>query len=187
MRMTRRIGYVVLAVLAAAFSARAEPAKKPARATTHAAEGAVRLLGQADGWSAYMYKEESGRVCYLAGTPQASEPAHLRRRQPMLMVTQRPQENVADVVSFNEGYTLKPGSNASLDIDGSTYDLFTKGDTAWSRTSDLDRTIVQAMVKGTKAVLQATPQKGPPTTDTYSLIGFSKALALTDKACSVKR
>lgn len=186
MRKTRQIGFLLLAVLGTALSARAEPAKKPAR-TSHPTEGAVRLLGEADGWSAYMYKEDSGRVCYLAGTPQASEPAHIRRKQPMLMVTQRPQENVADVVSFNEGYTLKPGSDASLDVDGSKYDLFTKGDTAWSRTSDLDRTIVQAMVKGNKAVLEATPQKGPPTTDTYSLIGFSKALALTDKACDVKR
>jgi hypothetical protein len=31
------------------------------------------------------------------------------------------------------------------------------------------------------------PKKGRATTDTYALAGFSKALALIDKACDVKR
>ena len=88
------------------------------------------------------------------------------------MVTHRPQENVANVVSFAEGYPLKDGSTASLDIDGTHFELFTKGDTAWSRTSDLDKTIVKAMAKGRQAILKATPQKGPPTSDSYSLSGF---------------
>jgi hypothetical protein len=65
--------------------------------------------------------------------------------------------------------------------------LFTKGDTAWSRTSDLDKTIVEAMAKGRQAILKATPQKGPPTSDSYSLSGFAQTLALIDKACGIKR
>jgi len=31
------------------------------------------------------------------------------------------------------------------------------------------------------------PQKGPPTTDTYSLGGFPQVLAMIDKACDIKR
>lgn len=103
------------------------------------------------------------------------------------MVTHRPEEKVANVVNFVEGYPLKEGSEVSLDIAGAKFDLFTKGDSAWARTSDLDKTIVEAMAKGQQAIVKGIPQKGRPTTDTYSLAGFAQALAMIDKACGVKR
>ena len=76
---------------------------------------------------------------------------------------------------------------ARLDVGGTKFDLFTKGDSAWAPTSDLDKTIVEAMAKGKQAILKATPLKGKPTTDTYSLAGFSQVLAMIDKACGIKR
>ncbi|HXC89718.1 MAG TPA: invasion associated locus B family protein [Stellaceae bacterium] len=186
--LTRLSLFVVLAWLLALPSHAAEPEKKPAHPKhAAAAKPAVQRLGGAGSWNAYLYKERSGRVCYLAGGPQKSEPAKFRRRSPTAMVTHRPEENVANVVSFAEGAPLKDGSDASLDVDGTHFDLFTKGDTAWSRTSDLDRTIVEAMAKGQHAVFKATPQKGSLTTDTYSLSGFAPTLALIDKACGIKR
>ena len=146
---------------------------------------AERLGGLA--WTAYAYSEKSGKVCYLAGEPKKSEPASGKRRHPLAMVTHRPGEKIANVVSFIEGYPLKDGSEVSLDIGGAKFDLFTKGDSAWARTPELDRAIVEAMSKGQQAVVKGTPQKGPATTDTYSLAGFAEALALIDKACDVKR
>jgi hypothetical protein len=165
----------------------AEPENPHAPPKKTALTPAVQRLGGIGPWSAYLYKEKTGRVCYLAGSPKKSEPARFRRRSPTAMVTHRPEENVANVVSFNEGAPLKPGSNASLDIDGTHFDLFTKSDTAWLRSADLDRTIVEAMAKGRQAILKAVPQKGPPVTDTYSLSGFTQTLALIDKACGIKR
>jgi hypothetical protein len=165
----------------------AEKATKPAEPAHAAGKTAVQRIGGAGTWNAYLHKEKSTRVCYLAGGPHKSEPARFKRKLPAAMVTHRPDENVANVVSFVEGYPLKEGSDASLDVDGAHFDLFTKGDTAWSRTSDLDKAIVEAMAKGRQAVLKATPQKGPGTTDTYSLSGFAPTLALIDKACGVKR
>jgi hypothetical protein len=103
------------------------------------------------------------------------------------MVTHRPDEKVASVVTFVEGYPLKESSDASLDVGGTKFDLFTKGDSAWAATADLDKTIVEAMTKGKQAIVKGTPQKGPATTDTYSLAGFAQAVALIDKACDVKR
>lgn len=158
------------------------PPKHPTKASTE-----VRRLGAAEGWSAYTYKAHSGRVCYITGFPTKREPATIKRKPAVMMVTHRPDEHVTDVVSFDEGYVFKDGSDASLDVDGTKFDLFTKADTAWSRTSDLDKAIVAAMAKGSHAAIQGTAQKGPPTDDTYSLAGFSRALALIDKACSVAR
>ncbi len=163
----------------------AEPHKHPARHTAQAP--AVQRLGAAGTWTAYLYKDRSARVCYLAGGPQKAEPGKLKAKSPVAMVTHRPEENVANVVSFDIGIPLKEGSDAALEVDSAHFDLFTKGDTAWSRTSDLDRHIVEAMAKARQAVIKATPAKGPAVTDIYSLSGFAATLALIDKACGVKR
>ncbi len=183
-----RLSILVLPTLFLTLPGRAAGQDKDHAPAKHAAAGPVaQRLGGTGAWNAFLHKEKSGRVCYLAGGPQKSEPPRLKRKLPAAMVTHRPEENVANVVSFVEGYPLKEGSDASLDIDGTHFDLFTKGDTAWSRTSDLDKTIVEAMAKGRQAVFRATPQKGPPTTDTYSLSGFAQSLSLIDKACGIKR
>lgn len=152
-----------------------------------AAASPVHRLGGAHGWNAYFYRDKLGRVCYLIGEPRTSKPAHMHRHRPMAMVTQRPKEHVTDVVSLVEGYPLKSGSDVSLDIDGQKFNMFTKGDTAWSRTAATDKAIVAAMIKGHRAVAKGTPEKGPATSDTYSLFGFTHALRLIDKACGIKR
>src|SRR5579862_4677790 len=145
----------LLLLVAVAALAPAEAAKKKPAAAPAAAAPASRHLGGVDAWNAYAYTENGGRVCYLVGDPRKSEPFGFKRKLPSAMVTHRPEENVTNVVSFTEGYAVKPGSDAALDINGTKFDLFTNGDTAWSRTADLDKTIVEAMVKGRDAVLTA--------------------------------
>ncbi len=144
-------------------------------------------LGTAGAWTAYASHDKTGRVCYLVGQPQKSEPAGAQRKAPTAMVTHRPAENITNVVSFVEGYPLKEGSDVALDIGGKKFDLFTKDDSAWARTADLDRAIVATLAKGKAAVVKGEPQRGRGTIDVYSLAGFPKALALIDKACGVKR
>jgi hypothetical protein len=161
--------------------------KKPGTTAGLATAGPTEQLGAAGAWTAYTYREKSSKVCYLAGAPQTREPAGAKRKHPVAMVTHRPGENVANVVSFVEGYPLKPGSDVSLEIGGAKFDLFTKADTAWARTSDLDKAIVEALAKGKQAVVKGEPEKGPATTDVYSLAGFGEALALIDKSCEIKR
>jgi hypothetical protein len=179
------LGFMTILAAPPPQAAEAENRQLPSKSM--AAATAVQRLGGAGAWNAYLYREKAGRVCYLASGPKKSEPARFRRRAPSAMVTHRPEENVANVVSFNEGAPLKEGSEASLEVDAGHFDLFTKGDTAWSRTSDLDKAIVAAMAKGRQAILRAVPQKGPPVTDTYSLSGFAPTLAMIDKACSIRR
>jgi Invasion associated locus B (IalB) protein len=177
---------IALAALSPAQAA--EPKKHPATKTPAAPTApAAEALGKFDAWTAYTSQDKAGKVCYLAGEPQKSEPAGFGRKPPTAMVTHRPVEKIDNVVSFVEGYALKEGSEVALDVGGSKFALFTKDDSAWARTADLDRTIVAALAKGKQVVVKGVPQKGPPTTDFYSLVGFAKALALIDKACGVKR
>jgi hypothetical protein len=188
MQNLRRTGLLVLPILLMPPLGQADTAK-PAGAPTHPPKTAteVQRLGAAGGWSAYTYKDRSGQVCYVLGFPVKRTPPTGKRKLAVMMVTHRPQEHVADVVSLDEGYLFKEGSDASLDVDGTKFDLFTKGDTAWSRTPDLDKAIVAAMAKSSHAAIAGTPQKGPPISDTYSLAGFGRALALIDKACGIAR
>jgi Invasion associated locus B (IalB) protein len=176
-----------MVMLSFALPGRAQSEKKHAATKLPAATTPAHRIGGVGAWNAYFYKGKSGRVCYLAGAPQKTEPARFKHRPPAATVTHRPEENVFNVVNFDEGYPLKEGSAASVDVDGTTFDLFTKGDGAWSRTSDLDKTIVEAMAKGKQAIVKGIPQKGSSTTQTYSLAGFAQTLALIDKACDVKR
>jgi hypothetical protein len=174
-------------LLSTSLAGHAESSKKPSETAQSAAGARAERLGAADAWTAYAYSEKSGKVCYLTGETKKAEPVAGRRKHPLAMVTHRPGEKAANVVSFVEGYPLKDGSEVSLDISGGKFDLFTKGDSAWARTAELDKAIVEAMTKGKQAIVRGTPQKGPATTDTYSLAGFAQALALIDKACDVKR
>ena len=189
MRECRPVHFsVVLGLLVSTSAAgHAESSKKPGNAAQSPAGTPAEQLGTADTWTAYAYSEKSGKVCYLAGEPKKSEPARGKRKQPLAMVTHRPGEKIANVVSFVEGYALKEGSEVELDIGGTKFELFTKDDSAWARTPELDKSIVEAMTKGKQAIVKGTPQKGPATTDTYSLAGFPQMLTLIDKACDVKR
>ncbi|HEY4471147.1 MAG TPA: invasion associated locus B family protein [Stellaceae bacterium] len=161
------------------------PAPAPAEAPAPKAS-AAQPLGQSGSWTAYQAQDGTGLVCYVMAQPQKSEPAGGSRKA-MAMVTHRPGEKIANVVSFVEGYPLKPGSEVQIDIGGSKFDLFTKDDSAWARTAELDRMIVASLGKAKQVVVRGMPQKGTATSDTYALAGFAKALALIDKACSVKR
>jgi hypothetical protein len=189
MRECRPLHFSVVVGLLFSISAagHAESAKKPDSAAQSPAGNPAERLGGIDAWTAYAYNEKSGKVCYLAGEPKKSEPAGGKRKRPVAMITHRPGEKIANVVSFVEGYPLKDGSEVSLNVGGAKFDLFTKGDSAWARTPELDKSIVEAMSKGKQAIVKGTPRKGPATTDTYSLAGFAQALALIDQACDVKR
>ena len=177
------------ALLAAMPTAQAAKPKKESPAALPSSRGAstTESLGTSGPWSAYASRDKTGRVCYLVGQPAKSDSAGTTRKAPSAMVTHRPAENIANVVSFVEGYSLKEGSEVALEIGDKKFELFTKDDGAWARTAELDRTIVSTLAHAKSAVVKGTPQKGRPTTDVYSLAGFAKVLALIDKACGVKR
>jgi hypothetical protein len=196
----RRAAALVAALAALAFAGHADAAKekkkkpapaaeeaKPNKPAADAATSAAKELGTIDSWTAYEARDKTGRVCYVYGEPKKSEPSGAKRKQPMMMVTHRPEEKIANVVSVMEGYTLKDGSNVALDVGKTKFELFSKDDSAWARTSELDKTIVTAMAKAKQVIVKGDPQKGSVTTDIYALAGFPRALALIDKACGVKR
>lgn len=161
-----------------------------ARLWPAAAQGpgeAIVKLGGNQGWEAYSDSAKGAKICYLIGKPSKSEPANAKRSTVFASVTHRPGEKRLNEVSFNSGYLFKDGSDADLTIDGKAFTLFTNKDGAWARDAGTDKSVVDALVKGKQAVIKGISARGTATTDTYTLAGFSQALAQIDQACGVKR
>lgn len=151
------------------------------------AEPKTKDLGSAKDWSAYVAGEKPALICYVVGHPSKSLPAKVTRGRIALQVTHRPAEKAFNVVSFELGYTAKPGSSADLEVDGKKFSLFTNKDAAWTPDAASDKAVTTALEKGHNATLKATSDHGTQTTDTYALDGFAHVLGLADKACNVKR
>src|SRR5260370_33536590 len=78
----------------------AHPKKKHQAAAAPATQGApaARSLGQFDAWTAYASQDKTGKVCYLVGQPQKSEPAGFGRKPPTAVVATRPGWRITNVV-----------------------------------------------------------------------------------------
>lgn len=189
-RMQRTaLSLVLLGFSIGAAAAATAPPKQhnPAHLKAQAPSPSINKLGGAGRWEAYTDTARGAKICYLIGKPQKSEPANIKRGAVFASVTHRPSEKRFNEVSFTSGYLFKDGSDAELTVDGRKFSLFTNKDGAWTRDSATDKAVVEALAKGKEAVIKGTSTRGTATTDSYSLAGFSQALANIDRACGVKR
>lgn len=178
---------VTLSLAATAAAATPPPAvHNPAKHSAQAPAQSINKLGGAQGWEAYIDTAHGAKICYLIGKPGKSEPAKIKRGSVFASVTHRPAEKRFNEVSFTSGYLFKDGSDAELSIDGKKFSLFTNKDGAWTRDAATDKAVVEALAKGKQAIIKGISARGTATTDTYSLVGFSKALDDIDKACGVR-
>jgi hypothetical protein len=148
------------------------------------AEGEPKQIGAFDDWVAYSYDAADSKVCYVSSTPKASEPKNAKRDPAFFLVTHMPGRKppVRGEVSTIIGYPFKEGQPVKLTIDDQSFEMFSKGDTAWVDTGS-DKKIVAAMKAGKSLKVEGTSWRGTETADTYSLSGISAALAAIDKAC----
>lgn len=148
------------------------------------AEGEPQEIGAFDDWMAYSYEAADSKVCYVSSTPKSSEPKNAKRDPAFFLVTHMPGRKppVRGEVSTIIGYPFKEGQPVKLTIDEESYEMFSKGDTAWVDTGS-DKKIVAAMKAGKSLKVQGTSWRGTETVDTYSLVGISAALSAIDKAC----
>jgi len=141
------------------------------------------LIAQHGNWAAYHHTERSGKVCFMASKPISAKGNYTRRGDIFALVTHRPADRTRDVVSFVAGYTFKPDSNVTVNIDGKKFELFTRGDTAWAVDSKTDKALANAMRNGNRMIVKGRSSRGTLTTDTYSLKGSTAAHNAINKAC----
>ena len=138
-----------------------------------------RVAAKTD-WSVFV--EDNPTECWGVSTPKESVNSRdgrvvaVNRGQTLLMVFYRPSAGANGQVAFTGGYPFAAGSTVSMEIAGSTFELFTEGEWAWPATTDDDSKIITAMKRGANAVLAGRSGRGTNTKDTFSLLGFTAAV-----------
>jgi hypothetical protein len=167
---------------AAAKPAAAKPDAKPP-AVTGSAE--PTLIGQFGTWGAYTATPNGKKVCFALAKPSSSKtnPAGRPRDPAYAFVSTRPAEKVVNEVSVMIGYTLKPGSESTLEVGGAAYAMYTQGDGLWIKNAAEEERMVDAMRKAADVTVKGVSAKGTETTDTFSLKGLSQALDRLAQDC----
>lgn len=138
-------------------------------------------------WSVFV--EDNPTECWGVSTPKNSVNTRdgrvvaVNRGQTLLMVFYRPSAGATGQVAFTGGYPFAPGSTVNLNIGGTTFELFTEGEWAWPATTADDAKIITAMQRGAEAVASGRSGRGTNTQDTFSLLGFTAAVADAAKRC----
>src|ERR1700736_5072703 len=167
----------------AAKPAPAKPEAKPAAAVAGSAE--PTLIGQFGPWGAYPAPPNGKKVCFALAKPASSKtnPPNRPRDPAYAFVSTRPAEKVTNEVSIMIGYTLKPGSESSLEVGGASYAMYTQGDGLWIKNAAEEERMVDAMLKSADVTVKGVSAKGTETTDTFSLKGLSQALDKLAQDC----
>ncbi len=163
-------------------SAKPEVAK-PAAAVAGGAE--PTLIGQFGTWGAYTATTNGKKVCFALAKPSSSKtnPPNRPRDPAYAFVSTRPAEKVVNEVSVMIGYTLKPGSESTLEVGGAAYAMYTQGDGLWIKNAAEEERMVEAMRKAADATVKGVSAKGTETTDTFSLKGLAQALDRLAQDC----
>jgi Invasion associated locus B (IalB) protein len=171
---------------AAKPTAATKPAAKPESAAAAAAGGAEpTLIGQYGTWGAYTAMPNGKKVCFALAKPSSSKtnPPNRPRDPAYAFVSTRPAEKVVNEVSIMIGYALKPGSESSLEVGGSSYAMYTQGDGLWIKNAAEEEQMVNAMRKSADVTVKGISAKGTETTDVFSLKGLSQALDRLAQDC----
>jgi invasion protein IalB len=173
------------AAKAAAKPVPAKPETKPTAAAAVAGSTEPTLIGQYGTWGAYTATPNGKKVCFALAKPSSSKtnPPNRPRDPAYAFVSTRPAERVTNEVSVMIGYTLKPGSESTLEVGGASYAMYTQGDGLWIKNAAEEERMVDAMRKSADVIVKGVSAKGTETTDTFSLKGLAQALDRLAQDC----
>jgi invasion protein IalB len=168
----------VSAAVAQTKSDQKSPAKQ--KAEPAAAPTAVAQYGD---WGVYLSQAPRTKICYALAQPKDRQPGNLKRDPGYLFISTRPGENVRNEVSVTVGFTIKDGSEATLEVGDAKFSLYTKGDGAWVRNAAEEARLVDSLRKGRELTVKATSARGNVSTDRYALAGLAQALDRVAQEC----
>jgi hypothetical protein len=171
---------------AATKPAVAKPEAKPAAVPASVTGGAEpTLIGQFGTWGAYTATPNGKKVCFALAKPSSSKtnPPNRPRDPAYAFVSTRPAEKVTNEVSVMIGYTLKPGSESTLEVGGAAYSMYTQGDGLWIKNAAEEERMVDAMRKAGDVTVKGVSAKGTETMDTFSMKGLAQALDKLAQDC----
>lgn len=160
-------------------------AQKPTRSAAVSGSSQPQLLGQFGDWGAYTASPGGRKVCFALAKPTSAKtnPPNRRRDPIYVFVSSRPADNVQNEVSVMFGYPFKPNAEASLEVGGSSFSMYTQSDGGWVKNAAEEPRLVEAMRKAGDMTVKGISSRGTTTTDVYSLKGISQALDRVAQEC----
>jgi hypothetical protein len=171
---------------APAPTAAPKPAPAAPATTASAPSGdAPTLLGQYGDWGAYAATPGGRKVCFSIAKPKSAQttPAGRKRDQAYVFISDRPSENVRNEVSVIIGYPFKTSTDATAEIGGDKFAMYTLNDGAWIKNVAEEARMVDSMRKGSDLTVKGVSERGTESTDQYSLKGLSQALDRAAQEC----
>lgn len=143
------------------------------------------LLGMYGEWGAYTASPGGRKICFALAKPTNSEstPPNRSRDPAYMFVSSRPAEKVKDEVSVLIGYGFKPNTDATLEVAGASFPMYTQSDGAWLKNAAEESRLVDAMRKGSDVTVKGVSARGTATRDVFSLKGLAQALDKVGAEC----
>ena len=147
-------------------------------------KGFTKELAKFNDWTAFAEGEGKNLACMAVSKPKKSEGNYTKRGDVFAIITHLPGQKKWNEFSVVAGYNYKTNSNPEILIDQKKFQLFTSGSRAWSFSPSDDEKIINFLKKSIKMKVVGTSSRGTITTDSFSLLGFSKAYKKINEACN---
>lgn len=134
-------------------------------------------------WTLYQHSGAPADICFITSQPKEASPPGALSDRSFFYVSSWPRDGVKAEISVKIGRALKPGAPVIVQIGNSKFELFTKGDKAFVNDPTEELKLLDTMKRGSFMVIKATSAAGQETTETYSLIGVTKAISTLAKGC----
>ena len=134
-------------------------------------------------WTLYSHSGEPANICFLTSQPKETTPAGARGDRSFFYISSWPRDGVKAEISIKVGRTMKEGSPVTVQIGNSRFQLFTKGDKAFVSDPTEELKLIDTMKRGSFMVIKVVTENGQPATETYSLIGVTKAINTLAQGC----
>jgi hypothetical protein len=178
-------GHAATQGAAAKGTAKPAAASKPDTRPAVAGGAEPTLIGQFGTWGAYTAAPNGKKVCFALAKPSSSKtnPPNRPRDPAYAFVSTRPAEKVSNEVSVMVGYTLKPGSESTLEVGGASYAMYAQGDGIWIKNAAEEARLVEALRRSPDVVVKGVSAKGTEIVDTFALKGLAQALDRLGQDC----
>ena len=157
-----------------------------AAAPALAQDSSNRVATETD-WSVFV--EDDPTQCWIVSAPKSirntrdGREVAAQRGDIRLFVSYWPGDGKKGEVSTTGGYPYADGSSVTIQVGSEAFEMFTDGELAWAASPTDDARIVSAMKKGSEAIVTGRSGRGTQTDDTFSLLGFTAAVADAEQRC----
>jgi invasion protein IalB len=148
-----------------------------------AAQNTTKVAENRD-WAVYVHEgEEGNKICFAASEPTDSSPNDQNRSGVYFYVTNWASDGIKNELSVKNGYEFQEGTQPTVNVGGTEFAMFIRGDKAFLRDPEDEKRLLQLMKAGAKMTVSGETADGQQTTDTYSLFGLTASVNTLDEEC----